>query len=430
MPISSLPPELLVAIAEQVDAGPWDRQDLYRFCLVSRAWEKAARLELYRRVGYRSNQSRAAQLARTIAARHDLARAVREMQLSVGLDGSDHTTELTRILEASSRVVNLAVAARSEPLPVFAALTAALLPNLKELEVQEPLASKRELSAFSTLLKACPILRSLHFDGLYFAPETARAELQDLEEAAKHHSLLSLQLGVACTGRLPELFIPPSCTTLQRLSVEITVSVGPSHLESLTGLQSLELYTGFLESAENPNVNDASITAKTILERCSALPSLRSVTLNLNWEGDYYVNGNPPSSFAYEYIIDIETLHALPPTLATLEINDSLVNADEFLTFLDSTHRPPSLSFIKIDLFWEMFRPSKLKPVLRRLHSLGLRYEIAPFEVYFYDEDDEDDLGYTCDEVKSAGPVLKWDGGDWSGPELESEVEDGLPDES
>lgn len=147
------------------------------------------------------------------------------------------------------------------------------------------------------------------------------------------------------------------------------------------------------------------------------------MTLNLNSEGDYYVGGSPQSGFEYEYIMGIKIFHSFPPTLSSLRINDSLVEAEDLLVFLNATHRPSSLTFIKTDLYSEMSHSSKVKTVLRCLHSLGIRYEIAPFEVYFHNEDVYDESSIWNDEVRRAGPVLKWDGGEWTELNIPSEDE-------
>lgn len=166
------------------------------------------------------------------------------MRLTVGPDEQDHTTELRDIFMAAMCAVKVTIASFSEP-AVFAPLTASPLPNLKELEVQEPLATKEKLSSFITLIRSRPDLCGLHFEGLYFAWKTAGAELRDLQEAAERHSLISLSIGIACSSKVLHTFTSHSYATLHRLKLEVTVSVSvdPSHLESLTELQALELNT-------------------------------------------------------------------------------------------------------------------------------------------------------------------------------------------
>ncbi|ORY90246.1 hypothetical protein BCR35DRAFT_328879 [Leucosporidium creatinivorum] len=423
--MSSFPPELLVAIAEQLDAGPWDRKDLRRLCLVSRGWYKAAQLELYRVVTY---QSRGAQLARTMKARPDLAKAVRHfiVILPSSRDLDKHLRHLTTIFRCTASITELTIPSESVPAPVLAALAASpRLLDLKELDLYEPLRSPGELSQFTTFLATCPPLRRLHFEGTYFDEHMPPAELHRVREAAKRHSLTSLGIGIACPNDALHIFASHSYATLQRLSLEISVSPDPRHLSSLTGLRWLEIYVGYLEGKDPITASEASMRARKLLPSCKALPKLRSVILDLSRDIKYYVGEANGGGIADDYILDTLSLHELPPTLSTLEINTSLVNADEFLTFLDSTHRPPSLAFIKTDLYSKMSHPSKLKTVLRRLHSLGIRYEIAPFEVFFYDVEDHIDRrqSWWSDEIKSAGPVLKWDGGEWSEPDIESEVE-------
>jgi hypothetical protein len=154
------------------------------------------------------------------------------------------------------------------------------------------------------------------------------------------------------------------------------------------------LYAGYAHAFDLLSVEEASIIVREALKSFQALPVLRSVTLALNWQGDYITNSMPTYGDATKFFLDITRLHHLPPVLRILHIEESLVSAEDFLDFLDSSHLPPALTFIQVDLHTVMFHSSKIKAVLHRLHSLGIRFEIATFEVYLKDEDEDED-GHT-----------------------------------
>lgn len=182
-------------------------------------------------------------------------------------------------------------------------------------------------------------------------------------------------------------------------------------LNQSASLQELRLSKPVEVDAEYGELNSGAIT---LLERCSAPASLRTLDVDLD--------PNAESCNGYRvwmYLGDQSLLEAVSRSITTLKVTGAVFETDEVDTALLGHRRPPALAHLELDVYKRPSSITTLNSVAAQCHALNIRFRLAPYRVVLWELDrrEEQEAGYWGeDELESVGIDMLWDGGEWEEP--------------
>ncbi|ORY90240.1 hypothetical protein BCR35DRAFT_328873 [Leucosporidium creatinivorum] len=408
MPLPSLPNEILAAIAELVE----DLADIRCLRLVSRAWAGAAHPQLFRRLDWGPYNS-VKKAALLVLARPALAFAVKEIVLEL-IEGEDQRqSEIEKLFSMCTNLVCIIVTLETPPLLALAALRAATSTKIRELYFWRALRTPEELVAFTSYLDTCPNLARLGFEGVQIEDLDELGDdetgLALLKQSSTRHSLSTLSLGVNHPSRIFKLLTSHSHASLHNLHVEMRDEErDPLDLSPFTSLQQLYLWR---DISEDEDEDDPDREAIAFLQRCNAPPSLRHLSLDLDYNGHRI----------WRYLDSGSLLQAIPQSISTLDIAGAMSETDQVVRFLKSLARSPTLTSLKLNIYKHPASRYSHAAVARECRSLGIRYRLSLFDVVCIDKQKDGEYGSGRHELEGLCKELAWDGGEWEEPTSEAE---------
>ncbi|ORY90223.1 hypothetical protein BCR35DRAFT_328858 [Leucosporidium creatinivorum] len=411
MPLPSLPNEILAAIAELVE----DLADIRCLRLVSRAWAGAAHPQLFRRLTYRHYNS-VNKAARVVVARPAFAFAVKEIDVELAGEDEDWHAEVKKLFSLCANVFKISISPGDTPLLALATLESAISSKLRELYFWGTLRTPEELVAFASYFNTCPNLSRLGLEGVQIEGLDDLGDDQTgialLKQSSTRHSLNALSLGAHDPSCIFKLLTSRSHTSLRDLHLELrdehSEESDPLDLSPFTSLRELHLWRYVDEEFD---YGDPDVGAITFLQRCNAPPSLRHLSLELNPDKKFGLDGNDYR--IWRYLESGSLLQAIPRSVSTLSVDGVMSETDDVVNYLKSLARSPTLTSLKLNIYKRPASTYSHVAVARECRLLGIRSRLSPFDLVLsgVDVDEDQENGSDCSELEGPWEELVWDGG-------------------